>query len=106
MTLSPMIMAAIVMMAASVAPTLSLADDLLHEVDAPPPRPYPYELLGLRPGDPLADVAALFSRRSIEEPSSTELRLRVQSPSGKVVEFSYEAERSIGDIGFQVVLII
>ncbi|WP_375262629.1 hypothetical protein [Palleronia sp.] len=64
-------------------------------------RPYPYELLGLRPGDPLSDVAALFDDRSEAEATGTELRMRVQSQEGQVLEPSYEATREIGDVGMQ-----
>lgn len=63
--------------------------------------PYPYRLLGLRPGDPVDDLAALFAERSEAADTHTERRLRIQSPQGKAFDLRYEATREIGDVGMQ-----
>lgn len=75
--------------------------DNLHEVGGIVARPYPYKLLGLRPGDPVDDLAALFAERSQAVPTQTERRLRIQSPQGKAFDLRYEATREIGDVGMQ-----
>lgn len=56
------------------------AENTLTPMDAPEPRPYPYEILGLQPGDPLDDVLALYAERSDAAPTSESEVLRVQSP--------------------------
>ena len=73
----------------------------LHAVGGTEARPYPYKLLGLRPGDPIDDLAALFAERSQAAPTQTERRLRIQSPQGKAFDLRYEATREIGDVGVQ-----
>ena len=79
----------------------SATAESLHAVDGIEARPYPYELLGLRPGDPVDDLAALFVERSQAAPTQTERRLRIQSPQGKAFDLRYEATREIGDVGMQ-----
>lgn len=76
------------------------ADDL-QAVGGIEARPYPYKLLGLRPGDPVNDLAALFNERSEAAPTQTERRLRIQSPQGKAFDLQYEATREIGDVGVE-----
>ncbi|SDX84126.1 hypothetical protein [Roseicitreum antarcticum] len=79
--------------------TAAAAETALTAVPPPPDRPYPYEILGLQPGDPLADVTAVFDERSGEAPTSESQTVRVQSSDGAVVEFSYDVFTRIGDIG-------
>ncbi|EKE74625.1 hypothetical protein B30_02835 [Celeribacter baekdonensis B30] len=71
----------------------------LTETLTPEPRPYPYEILGLQPGDPLDDVLAVYAERSDAAPTSESEVLRVQSPDGAVFEFTYQLFTRIGDVG-------
>ncbi len=66
---------------------------------APAERPYPYEILGLQPGDPLDDVLAVYAERSDAAPTSESGVLRIQSPDGAVFEFTYQLFSRIGDVG-------
>jgi hypothetical protein len=77
----------------------ALGENDLTPIDAPEPRPYPYEILGLQPGDPLDDVLALYTERSDAAPTSESEVLRVQSPDGNVFEFTYQKFARIGDVG-------
>lgn len=77
----------------------ALAEDSLVPMPAPAERPYPYEILGLQPGDPLGDVLAVYAERSDAAPTSESEVLRVQSPDGAVFEFSYQLFTRIGDVG-------
>ncbi|MDX8350447.1 hypothetical protein SLH49_20860 [Cognatiyoonia sp. IB215446] len=77
----------------------ALAENELTSMDAPEPRPYPYEILGLQPGDPLDDVLAVYSERGDDDPTSESDVLRVQSPDGAVFEFTYQRFSRIGDVG-------
>ena len=61
-----------------------------YVMPAPAERPYPYETLGLQPGDPLDDVLAVYAERSDAAPTSESEVLRVQSPDGSVFEFTYQ----------------
>ena len=95
---SPIALSAILFLCA--ASGSASADDL-QAIDDIEARPYPYSLLGLRPGDPVSDLAALFAERSEPTPTQTERRLRIQSPQGKAFDLRYEATREIGDVGMQ-----
>lgn len=75
------------------------AEDSLVVMPAPAERPYPYEILGLQPGDPLDDVLAVYAERSDAAPTSESEVLRVQSPDGSVFEFTYQLFTRIGDVG-------
>ncbi len=75
------------------------AENALVAMPAPAERPYPYEILGLQPGDPLDDVLAIYAERSDAAPTSESEGLRVQSPDGAVFEFSYQLFTRIGDVG-------
>ncbi len=75
------------------------AQDRLTETLIPEPRPYPYEILGLQPGDTLDDVLAVYAERSDADPTSESEVLRVQSPDGNVFEFTYQKFTRIGDVG-------
>ncbi|ASM74129.1 MULTISPECIES: hypothetical protein [Roseobacteraceae] len=77
----------------------AFAEDALVAMPAPAERPYPYEILGLQPGDPLDDVLAVYAERSDAAPTSESEVLRVQSPDGAVFEFSYQLFTRIGDVG-------
>jgi hypothetical protein len=77
----------------------ALAENALTPMATPEPRPYPYEILGLQPGDPLDDVLAVYAERSDAAPTSESEVLRVQSPDGNVFEFSYQKFTRIGDVG-------
>lgn len=44
----------------------------LTETLTPEPRPYPYEILGLQPGDPLDDVLAVYAERSDAAPTEAD----------------------------------
>lgn len=79
--------------------TAAAAETPLTAVPPPPDRPYPYEILGLQPGDPLADVTAVFDERSGDAPTSETQTVRVQSSDGVVVAFNYDVFTRIGDIG-------
>ena len=83
---------------ASGAPVVADELDAVRSVEK---RPYPYELLGVRPGDPFTDLAELYRERSEAEPTSKERRLRIQSPEGRVFDLRYEVTREIGDVGMQ-----
>lgn len=75
------------------------AEDTLSAMPAPAERPYPYEILGLQPGDPLDNVLAVYAERSDAAPTSESEVLRVQSPDGSVFEFTYQLFTRIGDVG-------
>ncbi|MFV0476073.1 MAG: hypothetical protein ACK5MQ_18005, partial [Pikeienuella sp.] len=75
----------------SIAPPFTLV-----AMPAPAERPYPYEILGLQPGDPLDDVLAVYAERSDAAPTSESEVLRVQSPDGSVFEFTYQLFTRIG----------
>ena len=77
----------------------AFAEDVLVAVPAPADRPYPYEILGLQPGDPLENVLAVYAERSDAAPTSESEVLRVQSPDGSVFEFTYQLFSRIGDVG-------
>ncbi|MEO0916232.1 MAG: hypothetical protein AAFY31_04510 [Pseudomonadota bacterium] len=77
----------------------TLAENALTPIDAPEPRPYPYEILGLQPGDPLDDILSVYAERSDAAPTSESEVLRVQSPDGNVFEFMYQKFTRIGDVG-------
>ncbi|MEM5478078.1 hypothetical protein [Pacificibacter sp. AS14] len=62
-------------------------------------RGYPYEILGLQPGDALEDVLTVYAERSDAAPTSKSEVLRVQSPDGAVFEFTYQLFTRIGDVG-------
>lgn len=66
----------------------AFAENELTPLPAPEARPYPYEILGLQPGDPLDDILAVYSERSDAAPTSESEVLRVQSPDGAVFEFT------------------
>lgn len=84
---------------AVVAVDPSFAEDTLTALPAPAERPYPYEILGLQPGDPLDDVLAVYAERSDAAPTSESEVLRVQSPDGHVFEFTHQLYSRIGDVG-------
>ncbi len=75
------------------------AEDTLTAMPAPAERPYPYEILGLQPGDPLDDVLAVYAERSDAAPTSESKVLRIQSPNGAVFEFTYQLFSRVGDVG-------
>jgi len=75
------------------------AEDALVALPASAERPYPYNILGLQPGDPLDDVQAVYAERSDAAPTSESEVLRVQSPNGSVFEFTYQLFTRIGDVG-------
>lgn len=75
------------------------AESTLAPLDPPAERPYPYEVLGLQPGDPLEDVLAIYATRTDAAPTSETETLRVQSPDGAVFEFNYQLFTRIGDVG-------
>ncbi len=77
----------------------AFAEDPLTATPAPTERPYPYEILGLQPGDPLDDVLAVYAERSDAAPTSESEVLRIQSPDGAVFEFTYQLYSRIGDVG-------
>jgi hypothetical protein len=84
---------------AFVAATAAVAENELTPLDAPPERPYPYEILGLQPGDAFDDVLGVYSERTDAAPTSESEVLRVQSPEGNVFEFTYQQFSRIGDVG-------
>ena len=75
------------------------AENELTPLTAPEARPYPYEILGLQPGDPLDDILSVYAERSDAAPTSESEVLRVQSPNGNVFEFTYQKFTRIGDVG-------
>jgi len=77
----------------------ALAESTLEVMPVPAERPYPYEILGLQPGDPLDDVLSVYAERSDAAPTSESEVLRVQSPDGNVIEFTYQKFTRIGDVG-------
>lgn len=77
----------------------AIAEHSFTPLPAPAERPYPYEILGLQPGDPLSDVLAVYAERSEAAPTSESEVVRVQSPEGAVVEFTYQLFSRIGDVG-------
>ncbi|WP_341365431.1 hypothetical protein [Yoonia sp. BS5-3] len=77
----------------------AFAENELTPLPAPEARPYPYEILGLQPGDPLDDILAVYAERSDAAPTSESEVLRVQSPDGAVFEFTYQQFSRIGDVG-------
>ncbi|PRY74651.1 hypothetical protein CLV80_11633 [Yoonia maritima] len=64
--------------------TSAIAENNLTALPPTAERPYPYEILGLQPGDPLDDVMALYAERSERDSTSESEVLRVQSPDGDV----------------------
>lgn len=84
---------------AFVAATAAVAENELTPLDAPAERPYPYEIFGLQPGDPLDDILTVYAERSEASPTSESEVLRVQSPDGAVFEFTYQQFSRIGDVG-------
>ncbi len=84
---------------ASLVALPAFAENALVAMPAPAERPYPYEILGLQPGDPLNDVLAVYAERSDAAPTSESEVLRVQSPDGAVFEFTYQLFTRIGDVG-------
>ncbi len=76
-----------------------LAENTLTAMSAPAERLYPYEILGLQPGDPLDDVLAVYAECSNAAPTSESEVLRIQSPDGAVFEFTYQLFSRIGDVG-------
>ena len=83
----------------AMTPLPAVAEDNLVALPAPADRPYPYEILGLQPGDPLEDILAVYAERSDAAPTSESEVLRVQSPDGNVFEFTYQLFTRIGDVG-------
>lgn len=81
------------------AATSALGEKELKPLAAPAERPYPYEILGLQPGDAFDDVLAVYSERTDADPTSESEVLRVQSPDGAVFEFTYQKFSRIGDVG-------
>ncbi len=79
--------------------TTAVAEESLTAIAPPTERPYPYEILGLQPGDPLAEVRSVFAERSNDAPTSEREVVRVQSPEGNVFEFTYQLFTRIGDVG-------
>lgn len=77
----------------------AMAENVLTPLPTPEARPYPYEILGLQPGDPLDDILAVYAERSDAAPTSESEVLRVQSPDGNVFEFTYQKFTRIGDVG-------
>lgn len=77
----------------------AVAEDDLTAIAAPVERLYPYEILGLQPGDPLEDVLTVYAERSDDAPTSEREVVRVQSPTGNVFEFTYQRLIRIGDVG-------
>lgn len=94
-----MIRAAIVPFAVLVATQPVFAEDALTAIPTPADRPYPYEILGLQPGDPLESVLTVYAERSDAAPTSESEVLRVQAPNGNVFEFTYQTYSRIGDVG-------
>ena len=80
----------------AILPTFAVAQNVLTPIDPPAERPYPYEILGMQPGDSLDDVMAVFASRSDEEPTSEGDVITVQSPDGRSFEFTFERHREIG----------
>jgi len=80
-------------------PSLSAAENTLTPIQPPAERPYPYEILGLQPGDEISDVMAVFSERSEAEPTSEREIVQISSPDNRVFKFTYERYRRIGDVG-------
>ncbi|MEO9824498.1 MAG: hypothetical protein ABJF50_08800 [Paracoccaceae bacterium] len=77
----------------------AFAESTLEVMPVPAERPYPYEILGLRPGYPLDDILSVYAERSDAAPTSESEVLRVQSPDGNVFEFTYQKFTRIGDVG-------
>jgi hypothetical protein len=67
----------------------AFGENALSALPSPAERPYPYEILGLQPGDALEDVLTVYAERSDAAPTSEGEVLRVQSPDGAVFEFIY-----------------
>lgn len=84
----------------AILPTLALAEGTLTPLDPPAERPYPYEILGMQPGDSLDDVMAVFANRSDAEPTGESEVISVQSPDGRSFEFTYELSRQVGGLSF------
>lgn len=81
------------------APTLTFAQEhTFTPLPAPAERPYPFEILGLQPGDSLDDVMAVFAERSDTAPSDETEVISVQSPDGRSLEFTYRRSRQIGGL--------
>ncbi|WP_120499033.1 hypothetical protein [Roseovarius sp. EL26] len=79
--------------------SVGFAEDTLATMSAPAERPYPYEILGMQPGDPLDDVLVVYAERSDAAPTSESEVLRIQSPDGAMFEFTYQLFSRIGDVG-------
>lgn len=81
----------------SMLPTASSAQDhAFTALPAPAERPYPYEILGMQPGDSLDDVMAEFASRSDEEPTGESEMFGVSNRDGRSIDFEYERFRQIG----------
>jgi hypothetical protein len=63
-------------------------------------RPYPFEILGMQPGDSLDDVMAALATRSEETRTRESNVISVRSPDGRTFEFTYERFRQIGGLTF------
>lgn len=81
------------------AGTPTFAEDVLTALPAPAERPYPYEIVGLQPGDAFDDILTVYAERTDAAPTSESEVLRVQSPEGNVFEFTYQQFSRIGDVG-------
>lgn len=89
---------AIIAAAISLIALPALAEDQLISVDPPAERPYPYEILGIQPGDDLDAVMQVFTERRKDEPRGESEAIRVQSPDGRVFEFTHEVQRKVGGL--------
>ena len=68
-------------------PTLAFAQEhSFTPLPAPAKRPYPFEILGLQPGDSLDDVMAVFAERSDIAPTDETEVISVQEPNKPVCE--------------------
>ena len=77
----------------------AFAESTLEVMPVPVERPYPYEILGLQPGDPIDEILSVYAERSDAAPTSENEVLHVQSPGGNVIEFTYQKFARIGDVG-------
>jgi len=64
----------------------------LTETLTPEPRPYPYEIPGLQPGDPLDDVLAVYAERSDAAPTEVDLSRFRAAPCARLSHFSFESD--------------
>lgn len=92
--MKPAIIAAVISLIALPA----LAEEQLSPVKPPADRPYPYEILEMQPGDDLDEIMRIFRERKEEEPRGESEAIRVQSPDGRVFEFTHERRRKIGGL--------